>query len=145
MAERTERAVLNRLIETCRDAERGFRAAAEEVTSPELKRLFLRLAEQRRSFAADLLPHAERLGGAAVGDGTNAATLHRAWIHLRARIASDPEQAVLDEAARGERFALQAYDEAVGDILPPEARDVVEAQDLGVRVARRMVAEMIAN
>jgi hypothetical protein len=31
MAERNERAVLNHLIEICRDAERGFRMAAVHV------------------------------------------------------------------------------------------------------------------
>jgi uncharacterized protein (TIGR02284 family) len=142
MPDRTERAVLNHLIETCRDAERGFLAAAEEVTSPELKRLFHRLAEQRRAFAADLLPHAQRLGGASVLDGTNRAKLHRAWIHMKARLASNPEQAVLAEAARGERFAVTAFDEAVCEMLPPDTRELVEAQELGVRVARRMVTEM---
>ena len=145
MFDRTERAILNHLIEPCRDAERGFRTAATEVKSPELKRLFLRLADQRREFAADLLPHAQRLGGAAVMDGTGKAALHRAWIHVKARLASDPERAVLEEAIRGERFALSAYDEAVGDMLPPDTRDLVEAQDLGVRVARRLVTEMAAH
>ena len=86
MAERTERAVLNHLIETCRDAERGLRLAADEVKSNELKRLFLRLAEQRQAFANELLPHAQRLGGASVSDGTAAAALHRAWIQVKARL-----------------------------------------------------------
>jgi uncharacterized protein (TIGR02284 family) len=145
MAERTERAVLNHLIERCRDAERGFRTASEQVKAPELKRLFLELADQRRAFAADLLPHAQRLGGAAVSDGTGAATLHRAWIQVRGRLAADPDRAVLEEAARGERFAVAAYDDAVHDLLPPETRELVEAQDLGIRVARRLVSGMVAD
>jgi uncharacterized protein (TIGR02284 family) len=145
MAQRTERAVLNRLIERCRDAERGFRTAAEQVEAPELKRLFLRLAEQRHEFAADLLPHAQRLGGAADSDGTSIATLHRAWMQLKARLVSDREHAVLAEAARGERFAVAAYDDAVRDLLPPDARELVESQDLGIRVARRLVTEMASD
>ena len=140
MAERTERAVLNHLIETCRDAERGLRLAADEVKSNELKRLFLRLAEQRQAFANELLPHAQRLGGASVSDGTAAAALHRAWIQVKARLASDADQAVLEEAARGERYAMHAYDDAVTEMIPPDVRDLVEGQDLGVRVARRMVS-----
>ncbi len=35
MAHRTERAVFNHLIETCRDAERGFTIAAHEVRARE--------------------------------------------------------------------------------------------------------------
>lgn len=143
MAERTERAVLNHLIETCRDAERGLRVAADQVQSSELRRLFLRLAEQRKSFADDLLPHAQRLGGASVSDGTAAAALHRAWIQVKARLASDADQAVLEEAARGERYAMHAYDDAVTEMIPPDVRDLVEGQDLGIRVARRMVSGLV--
>ena len=143
MAERTERAVLNHLIETCRDAERGLRLAADEVKSNELKRLFLRLAEQRQAFANELLPHAQRLGGASVSDGTATAVLPRAWIQVKARLASDADQAVLEEAARGERYAMHAYDDAVTEMIPPDVRDLVEGQDLGVRVARRMVSGLV--
>jgi len=143
MAERTERAVLNHLIETCRDAERGFRVAAEHVTSRELKRLFLRLAEQRHSFADELLPHAQRLGGASEADGTAAAAVHRTWIQLKTRLATNPDLAILEEAARGERYAVHAYDDAMADVIPPDVREVVEGQDLGVRVARRLVTGFI--
>ena len=145
MAERTERAVINHLIETCRDAERGFRMAAHHARNPEVKRLFFRLADQRREFAEELLPHAHRLGGPAESDGTSMASLHRAWMEVRARLASNPERAILEEAIRGERFALAAYDEAVHDLLPPDARKLVEAQDLGVRVASRLVSDMITH
>ena len=135
MAQQTERAVLNHLIETCRDAERGFCTAAEHVNNPQLRTLFLKLAAQRRQFADALLPHAQRLGGADVSDGTGAAAVHRAWIHLKASIAADPNRAVLAEAARGERFAVRAYNNAIHDILPPDARDLVEQQDQDVRAA----------
>ena len=58
MTDRSERAVLNHLIETCKDAERGFRHVAEHATDPAVKSLFLDIASQRARFAADLLPHA---------------------------------------------------------------------------------------
>ena len=144
MAERTERAVLNHLIETCRDAERGLRMAAEEVQSPELQRLFLGLADQRHAFASELLPHAQRLGGASGADGMATAAVHRAWMRIKAQLASDRDHAVLEEAARGERYAAHAYDDAVADVIPPESRDLVETQDLGVRLARRLVTGLAA-
>jgi uncharacterized protein (TIGR02284 family) len=145
MVQKTERSVLRHLIETCRDAERGFRTAADEVKEPELKRLFLRLAEQRRRFAGTLLPFAQQLGGPPAGDGTTAGALHRAWMRLKATVAGNPDRAVLEEAARGERVALAAYDEAVNDLVPPAVRDVIEAQDFSVRVARRLVGERAAR
>ena len=143
MAEHTERSVLNHLIETCRDAERGLRVAAENVDSPKTRRVLLGLADQRHAFADQLLPHAQRLGGAAVADGTRAAAVHRVWMQVKARIASDRDKAVLQEASRGERYAMHAYDDAVAEMIPPDVRDIVEAQDLGVRVARRLVSGLV--
>ncbi|MBI2187766.1 MAG: PA2169 family four-helix-bundle protein [Acidobacteria bacterium] len=145
MAERTERAVINDLIETCRDAERGFRMAAEHVNTPEMKGLFVRLAQQRHEFADALLPYAHRLGGATDGDGTGIAAVHRTWMQFRARLASNPERAMLEEALRGERHALAVYEEAVHDVLPPDARELVETQDLGVRVAGRLMADLATH
>jgi uncharacterized protein (TIGR02284 family) len=135
MAQQTERVALKHLIATCRDAERGFRTAADQVNNAQLRTLFLKLAAQRRQFADALLPHAQRLGGAGVSDGTSAAAVHRAWIHVKASIAADPNHAVLGEAARGERLALAAYDDAIHDILPPDVRDLVEEQHQDVRAA----------
>ncbi len=40
-----------------------------------------------------------KYGGASVSDGTAAAALHRVWIQLKARLASDVDQAIL--AGRG--------------------------------------------
>ena len=145
MGDRTERTIINHLIETCRDGERGFRTAAGFVNSPETKRLFLRLADQRHEFAEDLLPHANRLGGAADGDGTAFAKAHRTWLHVRARLASDAERVAVKEATRGERYAAAAYDDAVHDMLPPGTRDLVESQDLSVRIAERLVAELVTH
>src|SRR5688572_20138039 len=70
MSEHNERWALNRLIDTCRDGERGFRYAANHVGNPTVKTLFLNIASQREQFAAELLPHAQRLGGASESDGS---------------------------------------------------------------------------
>jgi hypothetical protein len=53
------------------------------------------------------------------------------------------DHAILEEAARGERYAMHAYDDAVAEMIPPDVRDLVEGQDLGVRVARRMVSGLM--
>jgi uncharacterized protein (TIGR02284 family) len=128
MADQSERAVLNHLIETCKDAERGFRHVADYATDPAVKTLFLDIASQRARFAADLLPHAQRLGGAAGGEGTTAGALHRTWIDLRNALSRDHVGAVVHEAERGEHFSLGVYRDALDGILPPTVRDVVESQ-----------------
>jgi uncharacterized protein (TIGR02284 family) len=45
---------LNDLIETCRDGEKGFRTAAENVKGAELKTLFSRFSQQPAQCAAGL-------------------------------------------------------------------------------------------
>src|SRR3954465_4320077 len=66
----SEHRVLNHLIETCRDGERGFRLASQQVADPGLKALFTELSAQRATFAAQLVPHVQRLGGQPASDGT---------------------------------------------------------------------------
>jgi uncharacterized protein (TIGR02284 family) len=127
MAERSEHDVMNHLIETCRDAEQGLRLAAERVTDPSLKRLFNEMSAQRAAFANELLPHAQRLGGNAAGDGTATGAIHRRWIDLKSTVLHN-DHAVVAEVQRGESVALQAYFEAVNGMLPPDARDLVQHQ-----------------
>jgi uncharacterized protein (TIGR02284 family) len=128
MAERTERDALQHLIAICMDGERGFRAAADAVSTPKLKALFDDLAEERGRFAAALLPHLRRLGGNTDGDGTNAGALHRGWINLRAHVPGHHDHSIVTETARGEQAALDAYDEALHGMLPPTVTQLVEAQ-----------------
>lgn len=127
MAERTERAVLNHLIETCTDAARGFRSAADHVKDPALKTEFTTIAVQRERFATDLLPHAQRLGGAAAGDGTTAAAVHRSWIDIKSKLLHD-DGAIVAEAARGDGVTLDVFKDAVQGMLPADVRDLVEQQ-----------------
>jgi uncharacterized protein (TIGR02284 family) len=128
MTDRSERAVLNHLIETCKDAERGFRHVAEHAADPTLKSLFLDIASQRARFAADLVPHAQRLGGANAHDGTAAGVLHRTWIDLRSAISRGDPVAAVHEAERGEHFSRGVYENALDGMLPPTARELVETQ-----------------
>lgn len=135
MAERTERTVLNHLIEICTDGERGFRAAADYVKDPSLKSLFNELAAQRGQFAADLLPHAQRLGGDAASDGTSAGTLHRGWMNLKGHVPGHHDHGIVTEAERGEHAALGAYEDALNGMLPPTVRELIEGQREAVEQA----------
>lgn len=142
MTDRSERAVLNHLIETCKDAERGFRHVAEHATDPAVKSLFLDIASQRGRFAADLLPYAQRLGGAAAHEGTTAGALHRTWIDLRSAIFRNDPGAIVQEAERGETFSRGVYENALEGILPPTAREVVETQYIELRRTAERLHEL---
>ena len=47
-------AILNGLIETCRDGQHGFKTAAEDVKNPALRSLFEELSMERGRFIAEL-------------------------------------------------------------------------------------------
>lgn len=135
MAQRMERGVLNHLIEICKDGERGFRAAAEHVKEPSLRALFTELATQRGQFAADLLPHAQRLGGDAASEGTSVGALHRGWMNLKGLVPGDHDHAIVSEAERGEHAAQRAYENALNGIIPPTVRETIERQCVAVQLA----------
>lgn len=145
MAEHTERWTLNRLIATCRDGERGFRYAANHVRNPAVKALFLEIASQRDQFAADILPHAQRLGGATEPDGTFAGALHRGWMTLKDAVGGHDDGAIIREADRGERSALAAYEDALDGMLPPGTRDLIERQCAEVRHSHNRVHAMLMS
>lgn len=144
MAEHT-RAVLNHLIETCRDSERGYRAAADLVASEALSARFLETAAARARLAEELLPHAQRLGGDEASDGTAAASIHRRWMDLKARLTRHDDQAVFAEVLRGDTVTLRTYETALSEVLPPTVREVVEAQDQQVRQAHAQLEALAAK
>jgi uncharacterized protein (TIGR02284 family) len=127
---------LNEVIVTCRDAARGFEWAADHVRDPELRALFLKIASKRHEYVMELLPHALWLGGVAPeGDGSRIATLHRAWMAVKDRLAPHHDHAIVVETERGEHAALAVYAAALQAGLPPEAQRLIEQQKAGVGVA----------
>ena len=122
------RAVLNHLIESCRDAERGFRHAATLVTHWTMRSEFKHAADLRAQFAINLLPHAHRLGGASTADGTAGASIHRHWMDAKILLSGHDDRSVLTEARRGDRATVLAFKGAVEGDLPATVRDLVEQQ-----------------
>ncbi len=130
---------LNSLIETCRDGQEGFRAAAEGVKSAELRELFRRYSEQRAGFAGELQDEVRRLGGEPEQTGSLVASLHRGWMGLRAALEGDDDHAIVSECERGEDVALETYRAALGTDMPASARSMVERQFAEVKEAHERV------
>jgi uncharacterized protein (TIGR02284 family) len=142
MTESSPRAILNSLIETCKDGERGLLHAAELVKSPALKTFFTDTAYRRARFAADLLPHAQRLGGAGTADGTAGAALHRRWMDVRNTLSGHDDRAVASEAERGDSLTVLAFKCAVEGALPATVRDLVERGYDEVRASHLRFADL---
>jgi uncharacterized protein (TIGR02284 family) len=134
---------LNTLVETCRDAERGFQAAANAMSDQALVRLFGVYAHQRAEFARELEAEIVRLGGAAPGHGSVAGALHRALINVRAAVSGHDERAVIAEAERGEDAAIATYDEALQIAsLPADVRAVILRQAARVKETHDRLSDL---
>ena len=134
--------VLNDLIETCRDGEKGFTSAAEHAERAELKQLFTTLASQRGTFVHELEVKVAGLGGKPADMGHVAAVAHRGWMSVKSAIASNDDAAILDECERGEDFAKKAYADALQKTLPADVQPIVARQASEVRVAHDKVRDL---
>jgi uncharacterized protein (TIGR02284 family) len=128
-------AVLNDLIEICRDGEQGFRTAATGIGDPRLRRLFESYAEQRASFARELQAEVARRGDEPARSGDAAGALHRGWMKIREAVSGNDEAAILAECERGEAAAVRAYRTAVDQRIPGDTADLVERQYVQVKDA----------
>jgi uncharacterized protein (TIGR02284 family) len=134
--------VINELIETCRDGEQGFKAAAERAEDADLKHLFSRFSSQRATFKRELEVQVTRYGGTPADLGHAAGLAHRGWMAVKAAVSSDDDQAILDECERGEDYAKKAYADALGKTLPSDLRPLVVRQADDVRAAHNEVRDL---
>lgn len=124
--------ILNDLVETSRDGEKGFRTAAEDTKNAELKAVFLRRAQDCAKGAADLQQLVTRLGGHAEEGGSVAGAVHRGWVNLKSAVSGRDDLAILEECERGEDVAKAKYRKALEETLPDDIRVVVQRQYDGV-------------
>jgi uncharacterized protein (TIGR02284 family) len=126
---------LNELIQTSKDGENGFRAAAEGVEDSNLRHLFESYMQQRAEFAAELQLEVRRLAQDPVDSGHASAALHRSWVDIKAGLSGRDEASVIAECERGEDAAVRVYQKALDSELPDDLRIIVQRQFLEVQEA----------
>jgi uncharacterized protein (TIGR02284 family) len=124
---------VNRLIETSKDGEFGFRTAAEHLRNVETKRLFNLRADECRRAASELQALVIELGGTAEEGGTATGAIHRGWVAVKSKLAGYTDLAILEEAERGEDVALAKYRDALEEELPLAVRALLQRQLEGVQ------------
>lgn len=130
---------LNTLIQTCRDGQEGFQAAAEGVKDAGLKELFYDYSRQRASFAGELQDEVRRLGSEPADAGSITGSLHRGWMGLRTALTGTDDRAVLAECERGEDSALAVYSAALDVDMPASVRTAVQRQFAEVKEAHERI------
>jgi len=125
--------VVNRLVETCKDGEFGFRSCAEHVQDEDLHLVLANRSLDCQRAAAELQELVSELGGNPEVGGTASGALHRGWVAVKSSLSGYSDHAMLAECERGEDIAMARYRDALGTPLPDSVRGVVERQYEGVK------------
>jgi uncharacterized protein (TIGR02284 family) len=124
--------VLNDLVETSKDGEKGFRKAAEDAHDAQLKTMFLSRAEDCTRGARELQDAVQSLGGKPETGGSMSGALHRGWVDVKSAVTRRSDHEILAECEKGEDVAKKRYHDALEKDLPVDVRALVERQYQGV-------------
>ena len=131
----TDTSRMNSLIETLKDGEAGFRAAADDVVNADLKSTFHHYAIQRHKFATELQQFVVREGETPETSGSLTGTAHRGWMSIRSVVSTQEDSAILEECERGEDSAVAAFTAAIAEGKLGGAGTIVEMQHTEIRKA----------
>src|SRR5690606_24311695 len=125
--------VLNDLIETSKDGEKGFRECAEDLKRADLKTTMMQRSQDCASAAAELQQLVRSRGGEPVTRSSVGGGVSTRWTGLKWMVTGKDDEAILNECERGEDVALKSYRKALDKDLPADIRVVVQRQFQGVQ------------
>lgn len=127
---------LNDLLEKNYDAEKGYKFASENVKNPSLKSFFSERAKERNNFGHELKSEISTLGEKPDKGSSLKGDIHRTWMNLKTTFSSDKEEALLEEAVRGEKAAVEEYNEVLEDEnIPPSTANLLMKQRNAITAA----------
>jgi uncharacterized protein (TIGR02284 family) len=112
------------------DAIRGYNKAAENSDNAGLQSYFRRKAHERRNFLTTLttlvpFKHSFNIED----DDSFASAAHRAWMNIKTFFSGDDDEAMLEEAIRGDKAAIDDYDDLIkGEQLPFDLANLIRQQ-----------------
>ncbi|MFP4092232.1 MAG: ferritin-like domain-containing protein [Cyclobacteriaceae bacterium] len=110
---------INKLIEICKDGEKGYKDAASQIEDDEFQTILNRLSQQRALFRAELENDLIKdYGVEPKSSDSLKSKLHRNWMDFKAGLSSNDTKSVLEECERGEKHAIDAYTDALKGQLP---------------------------
>jgi uncharacterized protein (TIGR02284 family) len=131
--------MLENLIETCKDGQKGYQDAAEHAKRPDLKAYFNQQSLERSRFAGELEAELPRLGEPDKKvTGSASAALHRAWIDTKVSLGGG-DKTILESVEKGEDNAKETYQKAIDGSLPGNLLEIVRRQAASVQKAHDKV------
>ena len=142
MNENNAVSVLENLIETCKDGQKGYQEAASKVKRSDLKAFLNEQSLERSGFAGELEAELIRLGKPDKKvSGSVAGSLHRAWIDTKVGLGGG-DKTILEWLEHGEDTAKDAYQKAVTGDLPENIAQIVRRQAARVQAAHDKVKSL---
>ncbi len=121
--------LLSELIEVCKDGERGYKEASENIEDKELKTILYRLSQQRALFRSELEEIVIKdFGTEAKTNDSFLSKIHRGWMDFKSGLSGHDNKAVLAECERGEEHAIEKYSKALQGSLPDYVEGKVQSQ-----------------
>lgn len=120
---------LNNLLVKNYDAEKGFKLAMNKIDNPTINTFLKDRAAQCGKFAQELKSEILQYGELPEQDGSIKGDIHRAWMNLKAAVASNEQEQLLEEVERGEKASLEEYNEILYDkgvVLPPSTESMLK-------------------
>lgn len=121
---------LKDLVSKNEDAIKGFEKASENSKQVGIKSYFEKKVVDRMQFLRELRASVPELDlGSVEIEGSAAGTLHRTWMDVKAFFAEDNDEAMLEEAVRGDKAAINDYDKALAEtMMPHRLKEIIRAQ-----------------
>jgi uncharacterized protein (TIGR02284 family) len=139
MDEHNAISVIENLIETCKDGQKGYQDAASHVKRSDLKTYFNEQSLERARFAGELEAELIRLGKPDKKvSGSVSGTLRRAWIDTKVSLGGG-DKTVLESVEAGEDNAKDSYQKAITGDLPENIAQIVRRQAASVQRAHDKV------
>ncbi|MDG3582293.1 ferritin-like domain-containing protein [Galbibacter pacificus] len=120
---------LNEILVKNIDAQNGFQRAIDHTDNKALIHYFRNLSRERKEFISELQDELVLYGEKFKFSGTISEDIHMGWIDFKSLFTKFKEEAMLEEAIRGEKAALEEYNEALkSDIFPASTATILRSQ-----------------
>ncbi len=136
---------LNHLVRINKDAEAGFRTAAENVKNSELETLFTGYAKQHLKFATELQEKIRHLGGNTSDSGTLGGALDRGWMDFKSTLSGHSATAMLKSCESGEESAESGYLDAAGSHPTGQTRALIDKHLEQIKAFRTRLARLVGE
>lgn len=135
--------VLNDLVKINNDRVSGYEKAADESKDldVDLRTIFRQMADDSRSYNADLIERIQDLGGQTEGGTTAMGKLYRAWMDVKVTFSGNDRKAILSACEFGEDAAQRAYTDALGTDadMDTETRQLIASQKADLKRSHDLI------